>query len=229
MNVKTGLIAKSCVFANKRGNLVWMNVLATGNGRPRRLTQPERSAATRQALLESTIECLAELGYDRATTSEISERAGLSRGAHLHHFRTRGALLAAAAVELAERGARDLERAVAELPDGPDRVRSALDVIWSLFNGPLFMAVLELSVHARTDPELRADLDPIDQIVGRQTLPYLRDAFGVELGDDMIVLAASSIRGLALLSVLRPGYDPSERWASVREHLIGLMEQRSAA
>jgi AcrR family transcriptional regulator len=75
----------------------------THKPRRRRLTQPERSAATRQALLDSTIECLIELGYDQSTTAEISERAGLSRGAHLHHFQTRGALIVAAAQELARR------------------------------------------------------------------------------------------------------------------------------
>ena len=53
-----------------------------------RRSQAERSAATREALLDATIDCLIEEGYDSTTTSRVSERAGLSRGAHLHHFQT---------------------------------------------------------------------------------------------------------------------------------------------
>ena len=54
-----------------------------------RRSQAERSAATREALLDATIDCLVEEGYASITTSRVSERAGLSRGAHLHHFHER--------------------------------------------------------------------------------------------------------------------------------------------
>jgi AcrR family transcriptional regulator len=54
-----------------------------------RRSQAERSAATRDALLDATIVCLVEDGYANTTTSRVAERAGVSRGAHLHHFQTR--------------------------------------------------------------------------------------------------------------------------------------------
>ena len=68
-----------------------------------RRSQAERSAATREALLDATIDCLIEEGYASTTTSRVAERAGLSRGAHLHHFQTRNALVAAAVEQLAGR------------------------------------------------------------------------------------------------------------------------------
>jgi AcrR family transcriptional regulator len=162
----------------------------------------------------------------KATTSEISERAGLSRGAHLHHFQTRATLLAAAALSLGERGAEDLRRGVERLPQGPGRLPAALDMVWELFGGPLFQAVLELSVHARTDPELRLQLDPLERAIGTEALPLLRVAFGREPDDggldDWVAMATATIRGLAILPVLGLRYDPARRWPYCRERLLAV-------
>src|SRR5215470_16496508 len=62
----------------------------------RRRTQAERSAATQARLLDAALQCLVELGYAGTTTTVVAERAGVSRGAQLHHFPTRAALVAAA-------------------------------------------------------------------------------------------------------------------------------------
>jgi AcrR family transcriptional regulator len=204
-----------------------MEPTTAGSERPRRLLQPERSAATRQALLDSTIDCLVELGYQRSTTAEIAERAGLSRGAHQHHFQTRATLFGAAAGALAERGRRDLEQLVDELPDGAARTRAALDGCWELFSGALFQAVLELSVQARTDPELGVSLDPAQRILGSDAIPLLRPAFGHEPDDDtlddLLGTALATIRGLALLTVLEPDRDPAPAWEHARATLLELL------
>ncbi len=200
---------------------------AVGNGR-KRMTQPERSAVTRQALIDATIECLAELGYDRTTITEISERAGLSHGAHLHHFGTRPALLAAAAIELAQRAGLDLAASVAGLPKGRKRYAASVDMLWDLFTGPLFQAVLELGVHARTDPELRDQLDPLELAIGRMTLPLLREAFGREQEDssidDLIAMVTATIRGVAIMAVLDPAHHPLKRWQRSRRMLINVLD-----
>ena len=207
-----------------------MTTVAATNGRPRRLTQPERSAATRKALLDSTIECLSELGYDQSTTTEISERAGLSRGAHLHHFRTRAALLGAAVEALALRGAEQLEQGVQQLPEGPKRPAAALDMVWELFCGPLFQAMLELAIHARHDEALRAQVDLLDRMVGHDGMPKLRRAFGRgprerDL-DDVIAMVLATMRGLALVPTLEPGRSTARAWRFCRAELLTLLEQR---
>src|SRR3954469_23741665 len=91
----------------------------TSPGRPRR-SQAERSAATREALLDATLECLVQDGYANTTTARVAERAGVSRGAHLHHFQTRQALVAAAIEHLAQRRTRELLAAAADLPPGAE-------------------------------------------------------------------------------------------------------------
>lgn len=197
--------------------------------RARRLTQAERSAATRTALLDATIESLIELGYQGSTTAEISERAGLSRGAHLHHFQTRGALIEAAVDHLLKRSAAELARSVEHLPIGERRPKAALDMLWKQFNGPLFAAVLELSVQARTDPELRLQLEDVERVVHREAVPWLRRAFGAEpdstAKDDVIVMVTSTIRGLAMLPILEPHQRVEKAWTFCRAQLLTLLRE----
>ncbi len=121
----------------------------------RRRTQEERSAATRTRLLDATLECLAELGYARTTTTEIAERGGVSRGAQLHHFPTKAELVTEAVAYLFDRRDEEFRAAFAKLPADADRGGAAVDILWSMVSGPTFHAWLELAVAARTDPLLK--------------------------------------------------------------------------
>jgi AcrR family transcriptional regulator len=59
-----------------------------------RLSQTERTARTRQRLLEASLELVAERGYGRASLAAIGERAGYSRGVVNHCFGSKAGLLA---------------------------------------------------------------------------------------------------------------------------------------
>jgi AcrR family transcriptional regulator len=132
-------------------------------------TQQERSRATQQRLLDATVACLVEFGWARTTTTLIADRAGLSRGAQLHHYPTKAALVLAAVEHLAERRAAELVTEAAALhgESAPGRIGRVVDLLAVSFTGPLFVAALELWVAARTDPELRAALVPLEARMGR--------------------------------------------------------------
>jgi AcrR family transcriptional regulator len=195
---------------------------------PRR-SQAERSATTRDALLDATIACLVEDGYANTTTSRVAERAGVSRGAHLHHFQTRQALLAAAMERLAERRGAEMLAAAEKLPPGRERLAAALDLLWSGYASPLYQAALDLWTHARTDPELRERLGPVERDLDRQTLKLSRTLFG-ELAEQpgftgMLEMAAATMRGLALLDTLQPGARRnSKQWPYCRDRLVEMFE-----
>ncbi len=197
--------------------------------RPARRSQAERSASTREALLDATIACLVEDGYASTTTSRVCERAGLSRGAHLHHFQTRQALLAAAMEHLAERRGERLLEAAEKLPPGPERLAEGLDLLWEGYATPLYQAALDLWTHARTDPELRERLAAVERDLDRQTLRLSRTLFG-ELAerpgfDHLIEMAAATMRGLALLDTLNPGGGRNRRqWPYCRAQLVAMFE-----
>jgi AcrR family transcriptional regulator len=200
----------------------------TANASPRR-SQAERSAATRDALLDATIACLVEDGYANTTTSRVAERAGVSRGAHLHHFQTRQALVAAAMERLAERRGAELLAAAEDLPQGRERLVQGLDLLWASYANPLFQAALDLWSHARTDADLRERLVPVERRLDRQTLAITRQLFPAIAEqpdfDRLIELAVSTIRGLALLDTLHPGDGRNRKqWRYSRTRLVELFE-----
>ena len=196
---------------------------------PPRRNQAERSATTREALLDAALACLVEDGYAHTTTSRVAERAGLSRGAHLHHFQTRDALLAAAADHLARRRGEELLAAADALPEGADRVARGLDLLWASYNNPLYQAALDLWTHARTDPELRRCLVPVERDLDRQTLALARrlfpDAASRPDFERLVELSVATIRGLVVLDTLHPeGERGANQWAFCRTRLAGLFQ-----
>jgi AcrR family transcriptional regulator len=201
---------------------------ATDKSFPRR-SQAERSAATREALLSATIECLVEDGYANTTTSRVAKRAGVSRGAHLHHFQTRQALVAAAMERLAERRGAELLAAAENLPEGRERLVQGLDLLWASYANPLFQAALDLWSHARTDADLRERLVPVERRLDRQTLAITKQLFPAIAEqpdfDRLIEMAVSTIRGLALLDTLHPGDGRNRKqWRYSRARLVELFE-----
>ncbi|UJA21679.1 TetR/AcrR family transcriptional regulator [Thermoleophilia bacterium SCSIO 60948] len=201
---------------------------------PSRRTQQERSAATQAALLDAAIDCLIDHGYANTTTSRVAERAGLSRGAHLHHFQTRAVLVAAAVERFAARRIDELQHEIERLPRGPDRTLRALDLLWRLYSGPLFQAAVDLFAAARTDADLRASLVRFERVIARETVRLCRDLF-LDQADrpdfaQVLELVLSTIRGLALLDTVQPGSSAAEQqWRYCRAQLQAMLELPSAA
>jgi AcrR family transcriptional regulator len=191
-----------------------------------RRSQAERSAATREALLDATIDCLIEEGYASTTTSRVSERAGLSRGAHLHHFQTRNALVAAAVEQLAGRWLGELRAASGALPEGPGRTLAGLDLLWAHYASPLYQAALDLWTDARNDPDLRERLVEVERLLDRQTLELADRLFPARADmRELVQLSVATVRGLAMLDTLHPdGARSREQWAFIRPRLAAMFD-----
>ncbi|HEU4424580.1 MAG TPA: TetR/AcrR family transcriptional regulator [Pilimelia sp.] len=139
----------------------------TPQQQPGRTPQQQRSRATRARLLEATVECLVDHGWSGTTTTVVAARAGVSRGAQLHHYPTKAALVTAAVQHLAERRADEIRAEAAALPVGA-RLDRVVDMLAAAFTSPLFAAALEVWVAARTDGDLREALVPLEARVGRE-------------------------------------------------------------
>lgn len=180
-------------------------------------TQAERSARTRTALLDATIECVVELGYARSSMQEICARAGVSKGAVQHHFADKAELMAAAVQHLTTRLTELNVPALEALPpEGSERIAAVIELLWRSFSGSLASAALELWIAARTDSDRRAAMRPVDKALGRSTLDRLLTLFD-DLPRDRLEtvywLTVNLTRGLALDAEL--GGD-----ARRREHLL---------
>jgi AcrR family transcriptional regulator len=171
-------------------------------------TQGERSAAMQRRLLDATVEALYDKGYGGTTTLEVQHRAGVSRGALLHHYASRADLMVAAVDHLTrERISEVLTRAQAA-PPRAKRVEWAVGILWSTFEGPLFIASLELWLAARNDEELLAALLPQERILGQAIRGMAADLFGPEISatdsfGEALELLLDSMRGAAARGVLR--------------------------
>ena len=174
-----------------------------------RRTQAERRATTRGALLQATIDCLIELGYSGTTTNEVQLRAGVSRGALTHHFASKAELLLAAMDYLYIDFSASIRDAAATLPAGEERIRPAIRMLWDRFNGPLFLAAMELWVAARTDEELRAALLPHERRLGGQLRGLAAELFGDSVAahpaaETVYQVLLTSMRGQAMTYALKP-------------------------
>ncbi|MEU5263182.1 TetR/AcrR family transcriptional regulator [Amycolatopsis sp. NPDC021455] len=175
-------------------------------------TQAQRREQTRTALLDATIDSLVEVGYARTSVQEICARAGVSKGAVQHHFTAKAELMAAAVEHLTTKLRRRLAASLDALPGGGTGVAAAIDLLWAGYSGTLSTAVTELWVAARTDPELRAAIRPVDRALGRATLEHVTQVAGElppERAEMLFWLTVNLTRGLALDAEL--GGDPNRR------------------
>jgi AcrR family transcriptional regulator len=133
--------------------------------------QAQKSASTRLQIVEAALRCCVDLGYSGMTTTVIAEKAGLSRGAMLHHFPSKIDIVRAAVEHLHAKRLKAF--------------RKAIEAYLQHVKHPMYVAFLELWVAARTDPELQAILKPAQQSFEQEwyrtavdLFPEWRDAGG---------------------------------------------------
>jgi len=139
--------------------------------------QARKSAATRDQIIGAAIRCIIESSYSKTTTMKIAEKAGLSRGATLHHFPSKMDIIRAAVDYLHEKRLQAFRRSIREIPEGADMVHLAVESYWAHVNHPIYVAFFELSVAARTDPKLREILRPAQLAFDREWYTTARDVF----------------------------------------------------
>jgi len=181
----------------------------------------------RERLLEATVACLVEYGYAGTTVTRIAERAGVTRGAQVHHYRTKDDLVTAAVTHLAGKSAEFGWSQIERAATAADPVGELLDILWQMHQGPTFTATVELWVAARTDDELRkhvAGVEPVLLAVLREEVE--RAGGGAAVADfvDARLLAAvftamDAIRGLLISAWHLPARQRDARWARAREQL----------
>lgn len=122
-----------------------------------RRRQEDRSRVMRQRLIDATLSCLETEGYAGTTISKIVSRAAVSRGAHVHHFPSKAALIEAAALTLVKQQYKQLGQNFTDLASQPDRLNYMVRETWrTLFNTREQGVLLELLVASRHDTELAA-------------------------------------------------------------------------
>lgn len=178
----------------------------------RRRTQAERSETMRRRIVDATLKCLETEGYAGTTVSRIVAMAGVSRGAPLHHFPSKSALIAATAEHMVRELYMQMGKAVARLEASEDRLHDLIYSAWKeVFLRPEFVALQELLLASRRDDELAAILQRV-WTAGYYTLGNAADHYLEPTREDadvreMMVLTQWLLRGMAedLRIITEPG------------------------
>jgi AcrR family transcriptional regulator len=197
--------------------------------------EQERSRITRERLIEAGVACVAELGWAQTTMSVIARRAGVSRGASQHHFRTRDELVAAAVAHFGRRRLDEIRRRAARLPAGNARTEEIVAMLAGFYGGTFFAAASQLWVAAISDARLRAQVTTLERGVNREVLHLTLDLFGASAHSaearEAILATLDFVRGLGLAGLLRD--DVARRrqrlawWARVLDERLALAHGRA--
>ncbi len=191
--------------------------------KPRR-TQAERSETTRNKLIAAALVLLRERGYGGLRTNEVSDRAGVSRGAQLHHFPTKYELILATLDYLNQRMLTESRRRAAAAQRSATPIADVIADAKDFFFSDYFFVSLAITMGDARDEDLM-----------RNTVPMSREArFAVEkmwlealvargiprkLATDLLALTLSIVRGLAVRTFIdddRKKFDDLlRRWRSM--------------
>lgn len=190
---------------------------------PVRRTQEQRSASTRAALIDAAITQISNYGYAAATTGAIADRAGMTRGAFLHHFGTRADLMAQVVADVFDREMEQYE-AIVQARGEENRLSLWPQILWSVLSQPSGVAVLEILQAARSDEELAQKVVPMQRKVEDRALQQMRSGFGGEeaLGRAVMRLMVGTVRGLTIADRIMPDITATKTAIDLLSHLLEL-------
>ncbi len=139
--------------------------------------QSAKSEWTRTQILDATVRCFVRQGYSKTSTRDIARDAHVSRGALVHHFPTKQELLTAAIDHLHQQRVADFTTRIRAIPAQADHTVAGIDAYWEHLCSPLFAAVMELRIVARSDTELASVLRPSLSALEARWLGEVRKLF----------------------------------------------------
>jgi AcrR family transcriptional regulator len=192
-------------------------------------TRDDQRAATYRRIVDVAVESLVESGFAATTTVEVQRRAGLSRGALLHHFPTKEQLFTAAVHRLVEFHVEAMWEELAAAPPDTDPVARGVWVLRRASRRPSFGAELELWGAARTDERLRTALRSAERGARAELRAVIDAIFGPEIAARprypiVVDLTVQLMRGLAISASLQERVGEEEplidHWADIVRGLL---------
>ena len=165
--------------------------------RPVRRTQEQRTAGTRAALFAAAVRVIDRVGYAAANNASIAEEAGISRGSITHHFATRPAFMAEVVKWVFDEETATFRELTQDRRDM--RIEDWPGLLWEVLSRPSGVAVLEILVASRSDPELAALTKPMQAEVERAGAANFLHRFEASEPDMAAIrLVVWAIRGMTM-------------------------------
>jgi len=199
------------------------------------VTNQERTAETKQALIDATLEIMWKEGAARTTLSKITRHAGTSGALAFYHFHDRNTLMTAAMRyhfdTLIDAISHGLQK-VSKEKSTSENIEIILGALWDIFSSKLFAISIENIVEARTNIKLKEDLKD-DVVEYHQKFEKLwhktitsAGITGIESPDTLNFIVCT-IRGLAVQRTLKKNQQYYESIISeLKKYLMARSSQR---
>lgn len=201
-------------------------------------TQAERSAETRHRILRAAADLIRSRGYARLRTADVADAAGVSRGAMLHQFPTKGSLVVAT-LEHVFGQARVLSRARAAAIDPPaDLLAAVIDDAREFFFNEHFKVALDIVLSTSTDRAVRKQILDVSREARRPVEAAWSAALAARgvpapLAADLVALTLGLVRGMAIRALWDDDLEWFERlfalWRRMAEGFLADPAERRSA
>jgi AcrR family transcriptional regulator len=171
--------------------------------------QLERSERMRRRILEAAFELLRERGCAGFTTAEVARRAGVSRGAQVHHFPSKNELVTAAMEHVFSVALGDGLALAASARGSGRPLEALLGDTQAFFFSDYFYVGLDMLIAGGKDPALaeagKRVVHDYRRPVERAWLEVLRGlGLPPAASEDLLLLTVSLVRGLGIRNLWAP-------------------------
>jgi AcrR family transcriptional regulator len=193
--------------------------------RPPRRPQAQRSAETRARLIDAAINCLHRLGYGATTVTDVAQEAGVSRGAMTHHFPAKTDLMVAVVRTVFRKDAEYYRLSLTGISP-LDWMRSLPATSWGAVSQPSGIAVMEIMLATRSDPELADRLREMQMRIDAEAHAWIVErhrAAGLEErpdGEAVHRVFVAATRGLALEALFMRNHDEIDKSIEVLAEVL---------
>lgn len=176
--------------------------------------------------MEATAQLLRTRGHGGLRTIEVSQLAGVSRGAQLHHFPTKNALVIATMLYLNEGMLAASRQRAREAREGGDVLSHVIDDAFDFFFGDYFFITLAIGMSDERNEELKKGVEPAMGPsrfeVERLWLTILQDnGLPHDLAADVLALTLSLVRGFAVRTLIDDDRDRFTRLMQLWRNIVG--------
>jgi AcrR family transcriptional regulator len=191
---------------------------------PRR-TQAERSETTRRQLLEAALKLIRNNGFGGLRTIEVADLAGVSRGALLHHFPSKHALVVAVLTHVNEITFTKSTRRAQSARNSGDPIEGIIQDAQDFFFGDYFFIELAIGMSDDSTRRLKRETHQFT----RQTRFSIEAAWldtlvssGIpkQLASDVLALTLSVVRGFSVRMLIEKDPEQFARLLGVWRNII---------
>lgn len=195
-----------------------------------RRSQRERSESMQKRVMDATLYCIGQKGYQCTSLQDIAQAAGISRGAITHHFTCKLELCAAAIRYFVEWRQAVVAKAMASRRCASQACR--LEALWDTFLD-VFPITLEIMIALRSDRELRRLVDRGGEGTFEEIITgyggLFTEASGLHLPRSVMSMITAFFRGLYIETLATGPGQIAEIKAVFDSALLHVLERHGLA